>query len=360
MSRPIQATIDLNALRHNFAVAREHAGDTHIWAVLKANAYGHGLLRAAGALANLADGFALIELEGAITLREAGVKQPLLLLEGFYQADEVALFAQYRLTPVLHSLHQVQMLVAASLPTRMPVYLKLNTGMNRLGLNVGELEPAMQVLQAAAQVGPISLMTHFADADCGQEGRGIQGQMSILDELRSGLDLPLSLANSAALLRYPESLGNSVRVGIMLYGSSPFPELMSAAALGLRPVMTLMSELIAVRELNAGERIGYGGSFQVEAPMKIGIVACGYADGYPRHAPTGTPILVEGRRTRTLGRVSMDKICVDLSDMPAAGIGTPVTLWGEGLSADLVAAAAGTVSYELFCALAARVPVIEV
>ncbi|MCX7169012.1 MAG: alanine racemase [Proteobacteria bacterium] len=360
MSRPIQACIDLNALRHNFAVARKHAGETHIWAVLKANAYGHGLLRAAGALANLADGFALIELEGAIALREAGVELPLLLLEGFYQADEVALFSRYRLTPVLHSLHQVQMLVADSLPTRMPVYLKLNTGMNRLGLNAGELHPAMQALQAAPQVGPICLMTHFADADCGVEGRGIQGQMSILDELRDGLDLPLSLANSAALLRYPESLGNSVRAGIMLYGSSPFPELMSAAELGLRPVMTLKSELIAVRELNAGERIGYGGSFQVAVPMKIGIVACGYADGYPRHAPTGTPILVEGRRTRTLGRVSMDKICVDLSEMPAADVGTAVTLWGEGLSADLVAAAAGTVSYELFCALAARVPILEV
>jgi alanine racemase len=169
----------------------------------------------------------------------------------------------------------------------------------------------------------------------------------------------LSLANSAALLRYPEGLGDWVRAGIMLYGSSPFPELASADALGLRPVMTLKSELIAVRELNTGDRIGYGGVFKATTPMRVGIVACGYADGYPRHAPTGTPILVEGWRTRTLGRVSMDKICVDLTEIPNAVIGSPVTLWGEGLSADLVAAFAGTVSYELFCALAARVPVTE-
>jgi len=360
MSRPIQALIDLNALRHNYAVARRHAGSAQVWAVLKANAYGHGLLRAARALADTADGFALIELEGAIALREAGLEQPLLLLEGFYHAAELPLFAQHRLTPVLHSLHQVKMLLASSLPTRLPVYLKLNTGMNRLGLNADELRTAMQALQTAAQVGPISLMTHFADADCGQDGRGIRSQMSAFDKLRGALELPLSLANSAALLRYPESLGNWVRAGIMLYGSSPFPELMTAAALDLRPVMTLKSELIAVRELNAGERIGYGGLFQATAPMKIGIVACGYADGYPRHAPTGTPILIAGRLSRTLGRVSMDKICVDLSEMPAAGIGAPVVLWGEGLSADLVAAAAGTVSYELFCALAARVPVIDI
>ncbi|MFA7282118.1 MAG: alanine racemase, partial [Sterolibacterium sp.] len=268
MSRPIQALIDLPALRHNFMVARKHAGDAHIWAVIKANAYGHGLLRVARALAKAADGFALVELEGAIALRDAGLEHPLLLLEGFYSADELPLFAQYRLTPVLHSLHQVQALVETQLTTPLRVYLKLNTGMNRLGLDGGELRAALEKLQTAPQVSALSLMTHFADADSGEDGRGIGGQLKVLEVMRSQLDYPLSLANSAALLRYPEGQGDWVRAGIMLYGSSPFPELASADALGLRPVMTLKSELIAVRELNAGDRIGYGGIFKATTPMR--------------------------------------------------------------------------------------------
>ncbi len=363
MSRPIHATIALDALRHNLDVARRHAGNARIWSVVKANAYGHGLLRVARALADLADGFALIELEGAIALRQAGLSQPILLLEGFYSTDELLLFAEHRLTPVLHSLEQVTMLAAAALPAPLPVYLKLNTGMNRLGLNRDEFRAALKVLETSAQVASITLMTHFADADCGNDARGIVEQMTRLDTLREdshAQKYPLSLANSAALLRYPESQGDWVRPGIMLYGSSPFPDLRSAASLGLRPVMTLQSELIAVRDLQPGDRIGYGGLFAAPAPMRVGVVACGYADGYPRHAPSGTPVLVGGRRTRTLGRVSMDKLCVDLESISGAAVGTPVILWGDGLPADEVAAAAGTVSYELFCALAARVPVVEI
>ena len=363
MSRPIHAIIDLDALRHNLDVARRHAGKACIWSVVKANAYGHGLLRVARALAELADGVALIELPGAIALREAGLRQPILLLEGYYSADELQLFAAHQLTPVLHSLEQVAMLAAAVLPVPLPVYLKLNTGMNRLGLNQDEFRAALEVLESSAQVASITLMTHFADADSGHDGRGIVEQMMRLDTLREEFHVqqyPLSLANSAALLRFPESQGDWVRPGIMLYGSSPFPELRSAEALDLRAVMTLRSELIAVRDLQAGERIGYGGTFEAPAPMRIGVVACGYADGYPRQAPTGTPVLVGGQRARTLGRVSMDKLCVDLEGFPEAGVGTQVVLWGKGLSADEVAAAAGTISYELFCALAARVPVVEV
>ena len=198
-------------------------------------------------------------------------------------------------------------------------------------------------------------MTHFSDAD---DTRGVAEQMARLRAMRGSLAYPLCLANSAALLRYPETVGDWVRPGIMLYGSSPFPE-RSAESLGLAPVMTLESEIIAVRDLRAGDRVGYGGSFAATGPMRIGVVACGYGDGYPRHAPTGTPVLVAGRRTRSVGRVSMDKLCVDLSDVPQAGVGSAVVLWGRGLSADEVAAAAGTVSYELFCALAGRVPVVE-
>jgi len=365
MTRPIQARVDLAALRHNYSVTRRYAGNTRVWAVLKANAYGHGLLRAALALGGSADGYALIEIEGAIAVREAGLRQPILLLEGFYAANEIPLIFAHALTPVVHSMHQVDMLIR-SIPAadaRMHVYLKLNTGMNRLGLNPSELDPALRALNAARHVGQITLMTHFADADCGPQGRGIGEQMGRLNVMRSGLTHPASLANSAALLRHPESLGGGedwARAGIMLYGSSPFPEMTTAAELDLRPVMTLTSELIAVRDLVPGDRIGYGGTFVAEAPMKVGVIACGYADGYPRHAPTGTPVLVAERRCSTLGRVSMDKICVDLTNVPAADIGSPAVLWGRGLPADEVAASAGTISYELFCALAPRVPVVEV
>ena len=356
MTRPIRATLDLSALRGNFAVARQHAGEARLWAVIKANAYGHGLMRAAEALDDLADGYALLDLDDAVALREAGYRQPILLLEGFFEADELPLFAEYGLTPVVHALEQIEMLTGAALPTRLPVYLKINTGMNRLGLSLESFHAALTALETLPSVASVTLMTHFADADL---ERGIGWQMARFVESAQGCRHPVSLANSAALLRFPEVRRGWARPGIMLYGSSPFPQDETAAQLGLRPVMTLSSELIAVHDLQKGDRVGYGGVFSAEGPIRIGIVACGYADGYPRHAPTGTPILVEGRRTRTVGRVSMDMIMVDLTGIPAAGIGSPVVLWGEGLPVDDVAAAAGTVSYELLCALAQRVPVSE-
>ena len=356
MTRPIRATLDLSALRGNLAVARQHAGEARLWAVIKANAYGHGLMRAAEALDDLADGYALLDLDDAVALREAGYRQPILLLEGFFEADELPLLAEYGLTPVVHALEQIEMLTGAALPARLPVYLKINTGMNRLGLSLESFHAALTALETLPSVASVTLMTHFADADL---ERGIGWQMARFVESAQGCRHPVSLANSAALLRFPEVRRGWARPGIMLYGSSPFPQDETAAQLGLRPVMTLSSELIAVHDLQKGDRVGYGGVFSAEGPIRIGIVACGYADGYPRHAPTGTPILVEGRRTRTVGRVSMDMIMVDLTGIPAAGIGSPVVLWGEGLPVDDVAAAAGTVSYELLCALAQRVPVSE-
>ena len=356
MTRPIRATLDLSALRGNFAVARQRAGEARLWAVIKANAYGHGLMRAAEALDDLADGYALLDLDDAVALREAGYRQPILLLEGFFEADELPLLAEYGLTPVVHALEQIEMLTGAALPARLPVYLKINTGMNRLGLSLDSFHAALTALETLPSVASVTLMTHFADADL---ERGIGWQMARFVESAQGCRHPVSLANSAALLRFPEVRRGWARPGIMLYGSSPFPQDETAGQLGLRPVMTLSSELIAVHDLQKGDRVGYGGVFSAEEPMRIGIVACGYADGYPRHAPTGTPILVEGRRTRTVGRVSMDMIMVDLTGIPAAGIGSPVVLWGEGLPVDDVAAAAGTVSYELLCALAQRVPVSE-
>jgi len=362
MPRPIRARLDWSALRHNHHVVRRYAGAARIWSVVKADAYGHGVLPAARALMDITDGFALIELEAAMVLRDAGMRHPILMLEGPYQADELPLYAELELTPVLHALWQVEALVDACLPLRLPVYLKLNSGMNRLGFNQDEFTSALARLAAADCVASVTLMTHFANAD---ETRGIEQQLDRFRLMADSRELPVSMANSAALLRFPEAIGDWVRPGIMLYGSSPFPDRHGAAELDLRPVMTLESELIAVRDLESGDAVGYGSSFIAEQSMRIGVVACGYADGYPRHAPTGTPVQIAGQRTHTLGRVSMDKICVDLSGLPSTvGVGDTATLWGgEGkmhLPADEVAAAAGTVAYELFCALAARVPVIEV
>lgn len=360
-ARPLLARISRHALQHNYAQAKRRLrADGRAWAVVKANAYGHGLMRVVEALRRLADGFALVEIEAAIALRESGITQPILLLEGAYAADELALCAEFDLTLVVHSARQASQLCAAQLTRPLAVYLKLNSGMNRLGLNDAEFAEVWSALNTCANVRALTLMTHFADAD---DERGIDIQLAAFNALSAGRDAPLSLANSAALLRFPHSVasaGHWARPGIMLYGASPFPLLKSAADIGLMPVMTLTSRLIAVREIAAGERIGYGGAFVAEHSMRIGVVACGYADGYPRHAGSGTPVQVAGQRSRTLGRVSMDKLCVDLEGVADADVGSEVVLWGDGLPADEVAMSAGTVSYELFCALAARVAVVEI
>ena len=359
MPRPIRASISLSALRHNLGVARRHAPASRIWAVVKANAYGHGLLRAAQALAD-ADGYALLDLNEAVRLREAGISKPIVLLEGVFEPADVAIVDRYALTPVVHDTEQILMLERARLASQIAVLLKLNTGMNRLGFGGAQVRTAYSRLEASGKVATISLMTHFADAD---GAAGVAAQMARLAEWTAGLKGEATLANSAAILRYPETHADWVRPGIMLYGCSPFADV-SAEALGLQPAMTLASEIIAVQELKPGDRVGYGGTFVVQQPMRIGVVACGYADGYPRHAPgfndTNTPVVVAGMRTHTVGRVSMDMLCVDLSDITQARVGSPVILWGEGLPADEVAASAGTVSYELLCALAARVPQAEV
>ena len=355
MPRPLKATISLAALRHNLAVVRRHAPRAAVFAVIKANAYGHGLMRAAHALVG-AEGYALLELDAAVVLREAGYRQRIALLEGAFGPPDLAVAAEYRLAIAVHNREQVDMLEAAPAGARFDVLLKIDTGMNRLGFTPAEFAAVFGRLHGHPRVARLTLMTHFANAD---DARGVAWQMERLERLAAGGGLPRCLANSAAILRYPETHAAWVRPGVMLYGCSPFADV-PADTLGLQPVMTLASELIAVRELQPGDRIGYGGAFEAARPMRVGVVACGYADGYPRHAPTGTPVLVGGQRTRTLGRVSMDMLCADLSTIPAARVGTPVTLWGAGLSADEVAAAAGTVSYELLCALAPRVPVTEV
>jgi alanine racemase len=356
MPRPIRATISGAALVHNLTVARRHAGDAKVWAVVKANAYGHGVERAARALA-AADGFAVLDFAEALRLRVAGVTKPILMLEGFFKPADVEFLNKHTLTPVIHNPEQVEILRRSPLGGDIDVYLKVNSGMNRLGFGVEGLRPAYNALRMHPRVRNVTLMTHFADAD---GASGVSAQLEWFEELTKPFEVQSrSLANSAALLRYPQARGNWVRPGIMLYGCSPFAD-QSAEELDLRPAMTLASEIIALQTLQRGERIGYGFSYQSAGEMTVGIVACGYADGYPRHAPTGTPVLVNGKRTRTVGRVSMDMIAVDLSGMPDAGVGAPVTLWGEGLSADEVAGAAGTLSYELLCKVTPRVPVHDI
>ncbi len=356
MPRPIRAKISAGALAHNFLVAKAYAGGARLWAVIKANAYGHGVERAARALV-AADGFAVLDFQEAARLRAAGVEKPILMLEGIFKPADIPLLGKYRLTPVIHNAEQVEMLRLAELPAELDLYLKVNSGMNRLGFTVDGLRPAYNALRLHPQVKSVTLMTHFADAD---GPGGIKAQLDWFSELTRPFEPEqLSLANSAALIRFAETRVGWVRPGIMLYGCSPFPD-QNADALGLKPAMTLRSEIIGTQHLRPGERVGYGFSYEAAGEMTIGVVACGYADGYPRHAPTGTPVLVNGKRTRTVGRVSMDMMTVDISDVPEAYIGTPVTLWGEGLSADEVAAAAGTLSYELLCALAPRVPIEEV
>jgi alanine racemase len=351
MPRPIQAHIDLSALKNNLRVAKRHSG-SRVMAVIKANAYGHGLMRVASALEE-AEGIALLDVQDAIQLRDAGNRQTILLLEGFFTLEDLQLIAEYELATVIHSAYQLDMLDAYPRRNALQVWLKVNTGMNRLGFIPEEIPAAMERLKSHRAVRDVTLMTHFSHAD---EPAGVATQLACFSGLTAAYRSPRSMANSAALLRYPTAHGEWVRPGIMLFGASPFAEV-SAKEFGLQPVMTLSSEIISVRDIQSGEYIGYAGLFHADRSLRIGIVACGYADGYPRHAPTGTPILVNGQRTRTLGRVSMDMLCVDLSNIKDAQTGSRVTLWGEGLPVEVVARAAGTISYELLCALAPRVPI---
>lgn len=355
MPRPILATIDLDALRSNLAAVRRAAPKSRAFAVVKANAYGHGLSRAARAFA-AADGFATLEIDSAVRLRDEGYRHPVLLLEGVFDDVELRAAADLHFGIALHDPDQIGWLRALPSAARVDVFLKLNTGMNRLGIPLQRFSAALDALRTEARVRSITLMTHFACAD--DEG-GVTEQWERFGAATRGIDLPCTVANSAALLRHPHTHADWVRPGIMLYGGSPFADV-SAADLGLRPAMTLTSRIIGVQELAPGESVGYGATFVADRRMRIGIVACGYADGYPRHAPSGTPVLVDGIRTGTVGRVSMDMLCVDLTPVPSGGRESRVTLWGEGLSADEVAAAAGTLNYELLCALAPRVPVVEV
>lgn len=353
MSRPIVATIDTSALRHNLAVARQAAPHSRLWSVVKANAYGHGIDRVWQSLAGT-DGFALLNLEEAILLRERGWKQPILLLEGFFHPDELAILDQYRLTTSVHSNWQIQALAKAKLSAPLDIYLKMNSGMNRLGFQPEQVQQAWSKLRALENVGEMTLMAHFAESE---RSEGIVEPMKRIERAAEGLDCPRSLANSAATLWHPHTHHDWVRPGIILYGASPSGQWQDIASSGLKPAMTLNSEIIGIQNLKSGDAVGYGARYRAAGEQRIGVVACGYADGYPRHAPTGTPVWVDGVRSELVGAVSMDMITVDLTPCPQAGIGSQVELWGNNVKIDEVASASGTVGYELMCALAPRVPV---
>jgi alanine racemase len=344
-------------MQHNLALAKSRLPRAKMWAIVKADAYGHGLARALRGF-EAADGMGLVELDRAIRLRELGWRKPVLLLEGFFEARDLAEVAAHRLQVAVHCNEQIEMLERARPAQPIDVHLKMNSGMNRLGFAPDAFRAAWRRLRGTPAVGNVALMTHFANADDSDNARLPPAeQLRRFNAAAEGLPGERSLANSAALLLRDDAAADWARPGIMLYGATPGAK--SAQEFGLRPAMTLSSEIIGIQQIAAGAALGYGSRFVAERPMKIGVVACGYADGYPRHAPDGTPLLVDGVRTRLVGRVSMDMITVDLSEIPQARIGSPVILWGEGMPIDEVAQAAGTIGYELMCALAPRVRVVE-
>ena len=363
MPRPIQAFVHSDALRHNLLRMKECTPDARVWAVVKANAYGHGIERAYEGLRGC-DGFALLDLNEAQRVRDLGWRGPVLLLEGVFETRDLELCSRLNLWHTVHCTEQIDMLSQHKTQQAHRVFLKLNSGMNRLGFTPDAFRSAWTRLNQLPQVDEISLMTHFSDAD---GPSGVASQMQVFEKAAQDLPGERSTCNSAAVLRHGTQANVSadwVRPGIALYGAAPdFPQ-RSIADWNLQPTMSLRSQLIAVQNLQAGDAVGYGSAFVADKAMRIGVVACGYADGYPRHCPTGTPVLVNGVRTRTVGRISMDMVTVDLTPCELAGVqagfGSEVTLWGKSTSGvdlpiDEVAQSASTVGYELMCAVAARV-----
>lgn len=360
MARPLRANIDLDALRHNYRLARELAPRSQAVAVLKADAYGHGAVACARALRGLTPAFAVACVEEAEALRAAGIDEPVVLLEGIFEADELERVEALGLWVAVHSDWQLDALLARRPARPTPVWLKVDSGMHRLGFPPERVEAAWRRLSEAPEcVTDLHLMSHFATADA-VDTAYFHRQSALLAELAARLGAPTCLANSPATLARPEAHGAWNRPGVMLYGSDPL-EAANDASRRLAPVMTLRSEIIAVRELEAGEPVGYGGRWTAPRPSRIGVVACGYGDGYDRHAVDGTPVLVDGRRTAIAGKVSMDMLIVDLTELPEADIGSEVVLWGrasngEVLSVDEVARHCDTISYTLLTGVLPRVP----
>ena len=358
MTRATRAVIDISALRHNFQQVRRAAPGRKIIAVVKADAYGHGAARVAAAL-DEAHAFAVARIEEGAALRAHGVAKPLLLLGGVSGDEELALAAELELDLVVHHESQIATLERANLHEPLGVWLKADTGMHRLGFAPEQVATMWQRLEACPSVAaPIRLMSHLARAD-EQGDASTAAQIACFFSIAEAAEAQTSLANSAGVLAWPESHGDWVRPGIMLYGISPFVG-GTGGDHGLRPVMTLTSSLMAVNMLRKGDAVGYGGTWTCPEDMPVGVVAAGYGDGYPRHAPAGTPLLVNDARTQLIGRVSMDLMSVDLRHQPTAKPGDPVTLWGRGLPAEEVAAHVGSIAYELVSRIATRVAVTAV
>jgi len=355
LSRPTRATIDLSAFRYNLQRAKKLAPDSKILAVIKANGYGHGILNAAQGLKQ-ADGFAVACLEEARQLREAGYSHTILLLEGVFQHQELAAVNKLSLEIVVHNNEQIEWLEKCQLGTPVKVWLKIDSGMHRLGIQANQFDDIYLRLKACVAVDKnIVLMTHLASADDRRSSDTVQ-QLGVFSDIINGIDADESIVNSAALMSLPDTNKAWARPGIMLYGASPFIGSNSNED-DLKPVMTLRSQLISIKSYKAGDKIGYSGSWVCPQDMRIGVVAIGYGDGYPRHATNDTPVLVNGVKTTLVGRVSMDMITVDLREVPDPKIGDEVILWGDGLPVELVAESLGTISYELLCQVTRRVHV---
>ena len=356
MSRPARALVDAQALRHNLNRVRELAPATRVMAVIKANAYGHGLAFAARALRSV-DAFGVASIEEALELRAANVEQPISLLEGFFEPSELEPIAEHRLSPVIHNAAQLWDLERTGV-RGIEAWLKIDTGMHRLGFAPLDVRDAMRRLQACEGIAGIRLMSHLANADNKFDNTTRQ-QTDVFTAVTKEYECERSLANSAAILAWPQTHFDWVRPGIMLYGASPLVGV-SATALKLKPVMTLESALIAVHRLRKGDAVGYGGDFVCPEDMRVGVVAIGYGDGYPRQMRPGAPTLIAGRRAPLIGRVSMDMVHVDLREHPQAQIGERVLLWGPGLPVEEAATHANTIAYSLLCGVTPRIPRVEV
>jgi alanine racemase len=359
MTRPIEALISLANLRHNFAQARHLTPGAQIMAVVKANAYGHGAIRVAGALSSLADAFGVASLEEAVELRDAGIENPIVLLSGVFGRAEMREVARYSLGTVIHCAEQLQILLDTELSQSINVWLKLDTGMHRLGFNADGFCQAAERLRSAKQVGKLTFISHLACADnpaATLNERQLTGFQNSLAALNVRADESVSLANSAALLTRPDMHFDWVRPGVMLYGVNPLnSDEPLPCVVELRPVMTLRSRIVALQTVPAGEGVGYGEAWRAPGPSRIAVVAAGYGDGYPRHAGSGCPVLINGKLTAIAGRVSMDLLTVDISANPDAKVGDVVTLWGEGLPVETIAQHSETIAYELLTGVNQRV-----
>lgn len=352
--RAATAVINCQALVNNFAVIKSLAPNAKILAVLKANGYGHGLERIAKALPT-ADAFGVARIDEALALRAAGITQPIVLLEGFFSPDDLPILAVNDFQTIVHNDEQLHAITQAILERPLKVWLKIDTGMHRLGIAPSDFSRYFQTLNQCSNVQqPLVLMSHLSCADDKNDTTTTE-QLSLFNQLTQNEQNEKSLANSAAIYAWPETHFDWIRPGLVLYGVSPMLD--SSAPTGILPVMTLQSSLIALRKLTAGETVGYGSAWQCKQDTIIGVVAIGYGDGYPRHAKNGTPVLINGRRVSIIGRVSMDMITVDLGDNSQDKVGDLATLWGQGLPVEEIAKYADTIPYELLCNITRRVKV---